>query len=224
MNESWKPTGAKYPLRRRILDIFDDTKGYRSWRKDAKTSLKKIKKNNLNLIPKEQNYVQATTINDYIKPTEHFFEIPILKPKVIKKNFDIIFPQFILSRREIKIKIPKIKLNITNLRKLAFFGVFCASVIVVFFAAFVSWRIIDITDGDYLGETYRYKIAEFEKNLVIPLASRVDRIEKNQNEIDALRDAVEYRRLTGYKPPQKKTIRVYNSYDGKIIKEIKEGF
>jgi len=234
MGENWIPVGAKYTLARRIRDLFDDTERDRL-RKLGKRS----KKSNNSFLQPEQkisndNRIIVKTLENSVPPVEHIVtvsepekvivkkQIPVTvyKPVLNWKDISIPFPKF--SRKEWKIKIPKIKMNMTNLKKLGWLSIIITMIIVTALATFGVVRIVDVTDGNFLPEVYRYKVDQAIKERITPLEAQMQKISDIQNKLEAQEDARYFREVTHTPIPRPKTYTIRDAASGKILRvEVK---
>lgn len=129
---------------------------------------------------KIEDYAASSTENVQVitVPTPYFIPIPIktIKFKIVR------------TKKIVKIPLPKIKINIPMLKRLALSSLIVTLIVVSFVAAFIFYRGVSLMDGDFIGETYKMKIAEYENNLIVPITARVQRLEGDVNTLRGMKD------------------------------------
>lgn len=163
--------------------------------------------------PADKNaYIKSDVIEDYAAAATEDVQVVTVP---VKKMYFIPVPktEFKIERTKkvIKINLPKIKINMTMLKRWAFVSVIVSSGIIAIVALIMFSRFIAITDGDFIGETYRYKMQKFETDLSNHVEARVDDVEKRMTELEAKKEFKTFEEMTGYKPPKPKVI-VINKY------------
>ena len=234
---SWQTKGLikKTPWRW-IRDLFDDTVYIHTGRKLIKVNNQTWNENQTNTKPSqiklpqpvmeeisiEMNpatpnaFINTRQIEDYAAvateniqviavPTPYFIPIPI---KTIK--FKIIRSSYI-----IKIKIPRIKINLPALKRFALMMLIVTLCLTSFLTVFFFYRGMNLIDGDYIGQTYRMKMAEFDKQIVTTYEARVSHVEEELNAFKAFKDFQDFKSLTNYRAPQPKIINIYKYYKNK---------
>ena len=204
---TWRWGGWKKPLWRRIRDFFDDTENTRSKKYHSQQDLKNSKSSYESLYP----------VIDITIP------IPRFKFNFIIKTISIPIKtlSFSFNKKAIAIHLPKIKIDIRELKKIFLVFTLISVSLVLVLTAFFAWRVVSLTDGDYLGKTYLYKIDKFLEERVLPLDSSVKILNERVGDLEIKEESRAYKEQTNYKP----VIKQYNIYDSKktLIKtEIKE--
>jgi len=162
--------------------------------------------------PATNSYVESKNINDYAAcstqsveviavPTPYFIPIPIktVKFKVVR------------TKKIIPIKIPKIKYSLVALKRFALATMIFTLISMSLATSILFYRGIKFMDGDYVGETYRMKMAEFDKETMVRFESRVSQIETDMNNFRAQKELGEFIKLSHWTPPKPKVI-IINKY------------
>lgn len=224
---SWQTKGlSKRSPWRVIRDLFDDTT-YRPRMlveqpqkpmEDSKPPKMEWlppveEERSIQLLPATKNaYIKSDVIEDYVAAATEDVQVVTVP---VKKTYFIPVPvtkfEIARTKKVIKINLPKIKINMTMLKRWAFVSVIVSSGIIAIVALIMFSRFIALTDGDFIGETYRYKISKFETDLSNHVEARVDDVEKRMTELEAKKEFKTFEEMTGYKPPKPKVI-VINKY------------
>lgn len=163
--------------------------------------------------PADKNaYIHSDKIEDYAATsTPEVQVVTIPKPYFIPVPIPIKKYRFEVEHKIIKITLPKIKINMTMLKRWAFASVICSSAIITIIALIMFSRFIAFTDGDFVGETYRYKMAKYETDLVVPLRAQIQALRNDVTNLEAKKEFKTFEEMTGYKPPKPKII-IINKY------------
>jgi len=235
---SWQTKGlSKRSIWRVIRDLFDDTShrprmmidftGNRPQYENSKPPkmewLPPVEKE----IPFEMNpadknaFIRTDVIEDYAAAATEDVQVVTVP---VKKTYFIPVPktEFKIerSKKVIKITLPKIKINMTMLRRWAFLSVIISSAVVAIVALIMFSRFIALTDGDFIGETYRYKIGKFENDVVVPLKAQIEILQGRVTTLEAKKEFKTFEEMTGYKPPKPKVIVINKFYKGSKKPEV----
>jgi hypothetical protein len=150
-------------------------------------------------------------------------------PALIKHKV-LVIPKFVIERKEfpipihtvnfqiirktIKINLPRIKMNLVKLKRIMYLTGTVALAFVIFFAAFVAKRIVDLTDGNYLNNLIEYKMGQEIDARVLPVANKLD-ILKNTVDVMEANQAPIYNYVT------KKKIQKIKIVNGRVV-SVKE--
>lgn len=135
----------------------------------------------------------------------HLIKKPYFVPVTIKKY------KFEVERKIIKIKLPKIKFSMPALKRILYVTGIVTFVVMTFITVIVGARIIGLTEGDFIGEAYRYKINKFEYEVVLPLRAEIEQMKGDIVTLQAKKEFKTFEEMTGYRPPKPKVI-VINKY------------
>jgi len=234
--DGWQTSGLyRKSIFRRIRDLFDVNA--------VKASKHIIKKQKSLFLETKKKYIPATAIEDYatvpmenadvfipevIAPSNSYvpvvvarptqLNIPVIIPKFSFLRKNVYFPVPKVVRKDYKLTVPRIKMNITNLRKLGWLTLIVTCIVSSLSVSFIFYRGIKFMDGDYVGEAYRYKMAKFESDLIIPIEARMADISAKQAEIDAKEEARLFREMTGAKIEKPRTYYMRDAASGKLLR------
>ena len=129
-------------------------------------------------------------------------------------------PELGIRKKEIIFTIPEIKFEGISIKRLAYIFTIVVMAILLTFGIFVTMRVIALTDGDFLGETFLERVNSFMHSRVTPIENKVDLLNERMNALEEYDDTRRFRDAIRYKP----TVKVYNIYNknGLLIRrEIK---
>lgn len=246
-NNQWATTGLyRRPLWRKIRDLFDSSYTSPINKKIIPSisgpatigsfKLKQIELKEMNEPPENNNakkrksleekiykdtkkYRPAESIEDYVFSDVN---VPIPKVQINKKEFiiPITTPSVKIqrSKKTLILKIPKIKTNIAALKRLAYASTVTTMLILLTLGIFVSWRVIYLTDGDFLGATYLEKVNSFMQERLDPVDNRTQLLIERVNYLEAAEENRQYKDLIKYRPITK----IYKLYgkNGKYVRTI----
>lgn len=175
----------KYPIHRRIFDIFDDTKNKRFF-----DGTRQLMYNAASVISDTLSKSKPKVINhkQYVDiPTEVI--VPRKKKTIIYEDVEVVK---IKKRYKVK-KVGKVKtITIPNIKikwNLPFLKKVSAAVFIVFFPLLVvasiilGSRMVYITNGDLTAEIARYKVEERVDQKMAPYTGAIDNI---KNRVDVM--------------------------------------
>lgn len=209
---TWKGRGWKKPLWRQIRDVFDDTE-----KPSSKQYLQKLDSIVHEPITSKRYYNSNVTSMSQHRYNLDIEEIPfhISIPKV---KFNVAFKEISIpirsihiafKKRPITLSIPRI--NVNFLRKLTIISVLATIPLILILSAFLTWRVISLTDGDYLGKVYLYKVDKFMNDRIIPIEASVESMKEKVKELEVKEEVRRYKEQVNYRPIIKK----YNIYNAK---------
>lgn len=185
-------------------DIFDPSSYLshaRLLRKIQKQKDKELAKASIKEVPK----IEEAPIRPLEPEPLQKIKVPQLVYIPVKKY------KFEVEHKIIKVKLPKIKFSMPALKKIMYvFGIF-AFLILTLMVVIISARIISLTEGDFIGEAYKYKINKFENDVVVPLHHEIDQLKEEVNDLQAKKEYRAFEELSGYRPPKPKVF-IINKY------------
>jgi len=214
-SHTWRWGGWKKPLWRRIRDFFDDTENITSQKqqfsqpllKDSRISIRDFKSENTTDFP----------VIDISLPIPQFkFHFTVKNITIPIKTISLSF-----SKKVRTVYIPSIAIDIQSLKKTSIVFVFISVFLILICATFSVWRIVSLTDGDYLGKTYMYKVNRFLEDRVIPLEASTNILNERVGNLEIKEEARSYKEQVNYKPVVKQ-YNIYNSNKNLIKTKIVE--